>query len=208
MIADIRPYRAEDLESLYEIALATGDAGQDASALYRDPKLVGHVYAGPYGVLEPSGAFVLEDARGVGGYIIGAVDTRTFEAALEERWWPDLRPLYADPSGTPREAWDYDQRLSYLIHHPARTPGRVVEAYPAHLHIDMLPRLQGLGFGKALLDRWFQAMRQAGAKGAHLGVGSANQRAIRFYRAYGLAELPPSGEPPTQVLWFAKALTY
>ena len=33
--ATIRPVRPDDLAALYEIALATGDSGQDAAALYR-----------------------------------------------------------------------------------------------------------------------------------------------------------------------------
>jgi GNAT superfamily N-acetyltransferase len=96
--------------------------------------------------------------------------------------------------------------MSYLIHHPGHAPSRVVGAFPAHLHINLLPRLQGQGLGAAMIDRWFAAMRDKGASGAHLGVGVANQRAIRFYRRYGLDELRPSGTPPGQVLWFARHL--
>ncbi len=32
-------------------------------------------------------------------------------------------------------------------------------------------------------------MRGFGARGVHLGVGAANERAVRFYRAYGFHEL-------------------
>jgi hypothetical protein len=99
----IRPYRPADLDDLYRICLLTGDSGADASPVYQDPKLVGHLFAGPYGVLNPETAFVVEDQDGVAGYIIGAIDTRAFEARLEAEWWPNLRPLYADPAGTPPE---------------------------------------------------------------------------------------------------------
>ncbi|MBV9418161.1 MAG: GNAT family N-acetyltransferase, partial [Alphaproteobacteria bacterium] len=87
-MAHIRPYEARDLEALYDICLKTGDAGQDASAMYRDPKIIGHIYAGPYGTLEPENCFVLEDKAGVGGYIIGTCDTHVFEQRLEREWWP------------------------------------------------------------------------------------------------------------------------
>src|SRR5258706_13095644 len=91
-MAEIRPYRPADLEALYDICLKTGDSGQDASPLYRDAKLVGHLYAAPYGVLEPTSAFVVEDQAGVGGYIVGAADTAAFAARAEAEWWPKLRP--------------------------------------------------------------------------------------------------------------------
>jgi hypothetical protein len=93
----IRPVVAADLDALYRIALLTGDSGADASALHKDPRLVGHIYAAPYATLSPETAFVAEDAAGVAGYIVGALDTRAFEARLERDWWPALRAEYADP---------------------------------------------------------------------------------------------------------------
>ena len=65
----IRPYHPEDLDALYDICLKTGDTGEDATHLYDDPKLLGHLYAAPYAVLEPDLTFVLEDGAGVCGYI-------------------------------------------------------------------------------------------------------------------------------------------
>lgn len=180
-MAEIRPYRASDLDELYDICLKTGDAGRDATNLYRDPKLIGHVYAGAYGVLSPQTAFVAEDGEGVCGYIIGPADTRAFEAQLEAEWWPDLRARYsgaADPK-TP------DERMQRLIQHPTRVPRRIVETYPAHLHIDLLPRLQGKGMGRRMIDMW----RAAVGRPAHLSVGQRNERAVRFYRAYGFHEV-------------------
>ena len=49
----IRPFQSDDLDALYRISLATGLAGGDASHLYEDAKLMGHIYAAPYAVLEP-----------------------------------------------------------------------------------------------------------------------------------------------------------
>jgi ribosomal protein S18 acetylase RimI-like enzyme len=188
-LADIRPYRPADLDALYRICLATGDSGADASGLYRDPQLVGHLYAAPYGVLSPQTAFVVEDEQGIGGYILGALDTRDFEATLEAEWWPKLRPHYADPAATPHQDWSADQRGAYLIHHPFPAPRRVVEPFPSHLHIDLLPRLQGQDLGRRLMDLWLDTARAMGSRGVHLGVSAANTRAIRFYNAYGLDRL-------------------
>lgn len=203
--AIIRPYRPADLEDLYRICLLTGDSGQDASAIYQDPRLVGHLYAAPYGVLCPDMAFVVEDDEGVGGYILGALDTRDFEARLDADWFPKLRPHYADPIGTPPEHWSADQRGAYLIHRPFHASRRVVSPFPSHLHIDLLPRLQGQGLGKRLIDLWLKTAAERGSHGVHLGVSRANERAIRFYLAYGLDQLDlpiPSGPP---ALYFTRA---
>lgn len=202
----IRPYRPGDLEALYRICLATGDSGGEAAHLYADPNIIGHVYAAPYGVISPQTAFVVEDGEGVGGYILGPVDTRAFEAAAEDAWWPQLRARYVDPPVSSQRDWSRDQIMSYLIHHPQRTLSRIADLFPSHLHIDLLPRLQGQGWGGRLLDKWFETVRRFGSKGAHLGVGVANQRAIGFYRAYGLVQPVLERPPPQGVLWFAKTL--
>lgn len=187
-MATIRPYAVTDLEALYRVCLATGWSGEDATGRYKDPRLVGEVYAAPYGVLRPDCALVLEDAAGVGGYMLGAPDTTAFEKSLEAEWWPPLRARYPDPKRVPRATRTPDQALCALIHHPRRTPSAVTRPYPAHLHIDLLPRFQGRGFGRALIDRWLERMRELGVRGVHLGVSGANHRAIRFYRAYGFEE--------------------
>lgn len=44
----LRPARETDRAALYRICLETGASGQDATHLYADPLILGHVYAGPY----------------------------------------------------------------------------------------------------------------------------------------------------------------
>ena len=68
----IRTFRPADLEALYAISLATGHEGGDASHLYEDRKLIGHIYSAPYALLEPQLALVVEDDEGVGE--IGSCD--------------------------------------------------------------------------------------------------------------------------------------
>jgi ribosomal protein S18 acetylase RimI-like enzyme len=201
----IRPYRPEDLDALYRICLATGDAGKDAAPLFADPKLLGHIYAGPYALLSPKACFVVEDDEGVGGYIIGAVDTHAFEKKLETEWWPSLRSLYEEPRREEGREFDREARMRLLIHRPPRTPRRISQDHPSHLHINLLPRLQGRGWGKKLIDHWLAAMRRLGSPGAHLGVGTANSRAVRFYGAYGFREIDRAG-PPFNVIWFGVSL--
>ncbi len=179
--------------------MATGDNGGDATHLYDDPKLIGHIYAAPYVIFSPRCGFVVEDAAGVGGYILGALDTADFERLLEEKWWPGLRPRYADPTGKPPSAWGLEETRRWQIHHPRPTPERISGPYPSHLHIDLLPRLQGRGIGRRLIDLWLTTVRGLGSPGAHLGVGPGNGRAAGFYRAGGWRELGP---PSSRTLWF------
>jgi ribosomal protein S18 acetylase RimI-like enzyme len=196
-VPTLRLYRPDDLDALYRICLETGDGGQDATTLYRDPKILGQVYAAPYAVYCPDSTFVVEDPEGVAGYILGPADTHAFEKTLESEWWPQLQGVYPAPSAPHNP----DERMAWLIHHPPRTPRRISEPWPAHLHINLLPRHQGKGLGARLIDHWLAAVSALGATAAHLAVGQRNARAVAFYRRYGFRELERSG-PPFDVIWF------
>ncbi|MFC4639454.1 GNAT family N-acetyltransferase [Deinococcus hohokamensis] len=187
-MAQIRLARPADRAALYRICLETGDSGADATALYDDPELIGHVYAGPYLAHAPDFAFVLEDGDGVCGYVIGALDTAAFNATLEREWWPALRAQYAEPA-VPAGERRRDEVMAHLIHHPPQPDPDVLVTFPSHLHIDLLPRAQGGGHGRRLLTTLFGALHGAGSPGVHLGVGGRNTRAQAFYRHFGFQDL-------------------
>jgi ribosomal protein S18 acetylase RimI-like enzyme len=189
----IRPYRPTDLDDLYRICLQTADNGTDATPLFADPMLVGHVFAAPYAIFEPSLAFVAEDAAGVAGYVLGALDTRAFEERLERDWWPALRVRYPDPRQLAGQRSEWERIALQNIHQPFREDPGLVDGYPSHLHIDVLPRLQGRGLGRRLIDTLLTALRASGSPGVHLRVGRANERAAGFYAHVGLTELPATG---------------
>jgi ribosomal protein S18 acetylase RimI-like enzyme len=186
----IRTAEGDDRSALYEICRLTGDAGADATGLYDDPALLGAVYVGPYLALEPELAFVGVDDAGVAGYVLGAADTAAFEAACAQRWWPELQARYPEPPAGPHTR---DEELYQLIHHPDSTPTAVLERYPAHLHIDLHPRAQGRGLGRRLMDVLLDALRDRGAPGVHLGVDTANHRAMGFYTHLGFTSIGPDG---------------
>lgn len=188
--AHIRPYRSGDLDDLYRICLLTADNGQDATPLYRDPQIPGHLFAAPYGVCEPSLAFVAEDAAGVAGYIVGARDSQDFERRLERDWWPRLRGAYPiAAAGVANQELSREQRMASYIHNPLSTPDELNARYPSHLHIDLLPRLQGHGMGRGLIDTFIAALRDQGSRGLHLHVSRGNTRAVEFYRHIGFTDL-------------------
>jgi ribosomal protein S18 acetylase RimI-like enzyme len=184
----IRPYRSADLDQLYEICLRTGAAGEDARDLVVDPRLFGELYAAPYAVLEPEHALMLDDGTGRAvGYVLGALDSRSFEGRCEAEWWPTLRARHPVGSG----ANDLDELLVGLLHHPSRADDAVLAHHPSHLHIDVLPEAQGLGWGRRLMEQLHHSLRTDGSVGVHLGVNARNERALGFYAHLGYRELSP-----------------
>ncbi len=180
----IRKFRLDDEYAVYDICLRTGEAGADASDLYEDPRLLGHVYAGAYLRFAPEFASVVDEG-GVLGYVLGVVDTREFEQRCEEEWWPRLRKQYPDPESpsTP------DERLMQQIHHQHPAPEEVVAAYPSHLHIDLLPQAQGKGYGRALMETLVEELIAAESPGVHLGIDLRNEGAQQFYPKLGFSEV-------------------
>ncbi|WEK06620.1 MAG: GNAT family N-acetyltransferase [Candidatus Devosia phytovorans] len=179
----LRPYRESDLDALYAICLQTGDSGADATGQHNDPKAVGHLYAAPYGVLEPQHVFVAEDDAGVAGYVVGTFDTRQFEEWLESEWFPPLRTHYADVSQ--EVVKPADRMRIEAIMTPGTNPAEIVAAYPAHIHMNLLPRLRGQRVGTGLLERWIDAARAGGVRGIHLGANSKNAGGIAFWSKSG-----------------------
>lgn len=204
----LRPVLADDLDQIYAISLLTGDAGSDASGLHRDGKLIGHIYSAPYVQLSPETAFVAEDSEGVAGYIVGVFDTVAFQERLERDWWPALRKAYTDPLGDP-SIWDADQKRIAAIHHPPPAPDAMVDAFPAHIHMNLLPRLRGQGIGTRLLDLWVSNARSNGVNGVHLGANAGNHNALRFWGSRGFRRLePPFVAVSDRTAWFGQTIGF
>lgn len=177
----VRPFHPSDLCALYRICLRTGDGGDDATALYTDPELLGHYYAGPYAVLEPDLCYVLTHRGDPCGYVLGARDTAAFSARCEREWLPVLRARYPAPAP---DDFSCDARVVRLLHEGYPVRAELAE-YPAHLHVDLLPVAQGKGWGRLLMETFLDRLREVGVPAVHLGVGMRNERAIGFYEAVG-----------------------
>lgn len=182
---DVSPATPADLDGLYDVCLRTGDSGADASDLHADPTLLGKVYVGPYVVLPGTISSTVRHDGVISGYVLAAVDTTAFEAACERTWWPALRDQY------PLDATGYtaaDRDAIGRLHDPPIAERPLVEEFPAHMHIDLLPAVQGQGLGRALIEQLFDRLREHGSPGIHLGVGVDNERAIGFYRRLGFSD--------------------
>jgi len=194
----LRPVLPADIDALYEICLLTGDAGADASALYTNPRLLGQIYAAPYAALEPAHTLVAEDAEGVAGYLVGTHDTAAFAARLERDWWPGLRQRYADTEGMSAA----DRDCIAAIMRPEPPPADLAAPYPAHIHMNLLPRLRGQGIGTALLRQWLDEARRAGVPGVHLGASTRNTGGVAFWTRSGFIPQRNIGT----ATWFGMAL--
>jgi ribosomal protein S18 acetylase RimI-like enzyme len=202
----IRDARPDDRAAAYRICLKTGDHGRDGEPYYGDdPDALGRIFVGPYLAFEPELALVLEDEAGVCGYAFGAFDSRAFYARYESEWRPQLCAGHPMPQGDPG-TWTRAQTVHSWYHHPDYFCPEPYDAYPSHLHIDLLERAQGRGFGRQMMDRVMDRLRRRGSPGVHLGVSVRNEPAIGFYRRLGFRVLVRVGTDTDGVLYMGKAL--
>ncbi|MBM3775241.1 MAG: GNAT family N-acetyltransferase [Acidobacteria bacterium] len=169
----IRPARAGDEAGAYYFCLKTGNNGQDGEAFYReDPDALGRIYVGPYLAFEPELSLVLEDASGICGYAFGAFDSRAFFDRYEKEWRPGLCARCSEPQGDPRQ-WTRVHQAHYVYHHPEYFCPEPHDQFPSHLHIDLLGRARGLGYGRRMLEWVMARLRERGSPGPHLCMSAA-----------------------------------
>lgn len=192
----IRGAVLSDLPYLYHICLRTGADGADASSFFSDPWLIGQYYAAPYLVYNSRFCFVAEENQIPRGYLVGTDDTSRFNQWFEKIWIPPLRRRYSEEATFPEKKKRRSSRELEMIshlHRPVFTPKKEecpwITEYPAHLHIDLLPELQGKGIGRTLIDTFMEQLSQAGCTGTHLGVSAKNSGAISFYKKVGFTIL-------------------
>ena len=183
----IRPFRAGDEDAVAQVCLKTADAGADATGIFEDDAIWAEIFVLPYVHRHPDLALVVETDDGrVAGYIVSAPDTNEFEDWFHDEWWPEHGARWPEPEA------EHSRQDGTLIYAYSRHGGSEPygNEYPAHLHIDLLPELQGQGWGRRLIETLVGALRARGVRGLHLVASSDNAGAIAFYPRVGFTAIP------------------
>ncbi|KAF8745962.1 hypothetical protein AX14_004257 [Amanita brunnescens Koide BX004] len=196
----IRKATEEDASALSRVCLLTADAGESAEGLYDYEELPGLIWAVPYVKLPTTWGFVLvdeatKDDTGQGlvvGYVLGTTDTRAFERYAAQHWWPTQAEKYASRFASKPA----DVKCTNLLHNMHVTPDANLDFADAHLHIDILKEYQGKGWGRKLVRRAVEYLKEVGVKGDGLWIGldPRNTHARGFYGKLGFEPIPGAGE--------------
>lgn len=186
----IRQAQIQDLPYLYEICLKTAAEGGDGTDLYLDPYVVGQYYVAPYLFYEREFCFVVTKNGIPSGYIVATKNTQQYDQWLEEKWLPVLREQFSSGNGfIPKTPIEKGIISRIHLNHGIKEYPSYSKQYPAHLHIDLLPSLQGFGCGRKLMEKLFSTLADNGVPGVHLGVGKGNSNAQGFYKKIGFSVL-------------------
>src|SRR6266404_3174281 len=202
----IREARPADKRGSYYVCLKTGDHGKDGEPFYGDdPDALGRIFVGPYLAYEPELSLILDNEEGICGYALGAFDSRAFFARYETEWRADLCARFPAPQGDPNQ-WTRVQQVYHWYHNPDYFCPEPYGEYPSHLHIDLLSRARGRGYGRRMLEQVMDRLRGRGSPGAHLGVSALNIPAVGFYQRLGFRELIRVGAGDEGCIYMGKRL--
>jgi len=189
-ITRIRKATLADEPELARICLITGDDGSDATGLYCDDTILSDVYASAYLRGPSCVAWVVDVGGQARGYVVAAADSAAFQKWFTEDWWPTRAALHS-PS-TP-----HDHALLAYAEDPRRWLTNAAVDFPAHLHIDLLPELQGAGWGRRLIDTLCAELAHEGVKGVHLVANRANEAAQLFHPKVGFTPISENAHAVT-----------
>lgn len=190
----MRPATQLDASALAHICLLTGNYGTDATGIFGDDRVLADVFAIPYLHGPESFGFVWDNGDGPLGYVLGTANTRAFQQWFVDDWWSALPPREPRTEG--------DNWLLTTAGDPERMLIADLDAFPAHLHIALLPSAQGKGAGRMLIEAACALLTERGIPGVHATAGTANAGALAFYPRVGFREIANYGTAVT----FARGL--
>ncbi len=185
-VVRVRPYESADRARVRHICFVTGFMGEPVDWLWRDEESFADLFSGWWTDHEPGSASVAEIDGEVAGYLLGCADSRWVANPVRLMGRHMFgRRLLVRP-GTAGVLWRMmgDAVVDGVRR---RLPAATVydPRWPAHLHIDLLPRCRGRGVGRALVRGWLERLAADGVAGCHLETMAENTGAVAFFESMG-----------------------
>lgn len=183
----VEPARPEDWPAIRRLCCVTADDGRGV-AEERWP-FFAEYWIGPYQRWLADWTLVARESGEVRGYLTGCPDTSALTRRRALLHWPPLflkaaAGAYGDTEDT-RLFLGRAKGLASVPRPPAEVWRRVLDQYPAHLHVNVDERLRGQGAGAALVSAYEDRLRAAGVRGLHLVCKDAP---LGFYERLGYSQ--------------------
>ncbi|MFX1547889.1 MAG: GNAT family N-acetyltransferase [Promethearchaeota archaeon] len=186
-MVSIRKYHIQDRKAVIHICWSTGYMGKSAAGRFDDSYLFGLLFCSYYIDYEPENCFVAVDSEKnqVIGYILSSLDSKKQEEQFQKIMIRKIAlraftyTLWRHPR-TFRVLWHFMR--TWEDEPKTFNEKSLLESYPAHLHIDILPDYHRQGIGTQLVKTLENHLRNHNVKGVHLGTSDRNVKAVQFYQ--------------------------
>ncbi|APE34147.1 GNAT family N-acetyltransferase [Nocardia mangyaensis] len=193
---EIREFAESDRTELRALAQIAGE-GSPTASLWGHPESEAAIYLDPYLDREPESVFVSVEEGKLTGFLVGTVDSAKFPSE-EARMTDAIRRYRLGVRRGP--ALFFARAMADTVAAKLRrheTAGEYDDPdYPAHLHINLAPAARGTGAAEALVHRFLDHARTAGAPGCYLQTLTENTRAVRFFTRVGFTLLGAPTDVP------------
>jgi GNAT superfamily N-acetyltransferase len=188
---EVRRYAEADRAQLLALSGRAGEGAPTAS-LWGHEESAAAVYLTPYLDFEPESVFVAVVDGEPAGYLAGSLGTAVpSESARMDRAIREHRLFLRRGPALFFARSLLDMAGAALRRQP--TAGELDDPrWPAHLHINLLPRARGTGAAAALMERWLDRLRDTGTPGCYLQTLVENARAVRFFERMGFVAHGPT----------------
>lgn len=171
--AFIRKYAPHDRESVRKICIDTADASFKKSK--KMLSCVPIIYNDYFTEYEPENIFVIDDGNGEAvGYILCSADYEKFVEKNRNIYLKRLLKTHL-PSAAVLLMYIYQLKK--------------IKNSSVHLHIDILPKYRGKGFGTQLIDTLCAHLKENGADCLSVCSISRKSGAYEFYKKCGFHEI-------------------
>lgn len=181
----IRPYCSSDRDDLFRIAADTAFFGEPVEAYLEDRRVFNDAFYRYYTDYEPEHAWVACADEQVIGFLTGCVDTRRQQQIFSRKLVPEVLwgLLIGRYRRGPKTLWYIRSLVKEMRQDDS--PPLDLDAYPAHLHINLDAAWRGHGLGRRLIAAYLDQLRSLGIPGVHLYTTSMNEAACRLYEKSG-----------------------
>ena len=181
---EVRGFSEDDRAQLLALARRAGEGAPTAS-LWGHEQSEAAVYLTPYLDHEPDSVFVAVVDGEPAGYLAGSLGPAVpRESARMDRAIRVYRLFLRRGPALFFARSLLDMAGAALRRQP--TAGELDDPrWPAHLHINLVPQARGTGAAAALMERWFERLRDTGTPGCYLQTLVENARAVRFFERMG-----------------------
>lgn len=196
----LRPYVPADLTAVYEVCRRTCDDGADGTEIFPFHKeLVADKLIGSFAANGPEYAFVMEDADGVCGYVLAALNHELHNKKVETDWFPAMQEKYPKPSNT-HNLTPAEEMICSLHSHKSYESENLRKSYPSLVRIDMLPGRCHDGIARMALACTVAALKTNGSHGIYAEINVGDRNTVERYSALGFKEFQDPCVPEDLVI--------